>query len=115
MNSSQTQVRPVSSSSPHLILGTAARDHVANSQRPAAAELQRLQNEIFRLQAQLHGKHMELAMEQGERDVARLHMQMMNSALLAHRAFRMECSEAAGHCFFDASGQADQLSRGGAA
>lgn len=114
MSSPQTQAGTVGSSSPHLILGTAAEAHVANSQTSAAA-LQRIQNDIYGLQAQLHGKHMEVAMAQGERDVARLHMQMMNSTLIAHRAFRMASAEAAGHCFFDASGSEDrEAMRGGA-
>lgn len=113
MNSSQTQVEPVGASSSHLILGAAEGANVANYQRSPTAQLQRPQGEVYALQAQLHGKHMELAMEQGDRDVARLHMQMMNSVLLAHRAFRIECSEAAGHCFFDSAGAVDRAARGG--
>lgn len=77
--------------------------------------LQELHDEILGLEAQLAGKRMELAMGQGERDTACQHRRAMEAAIRAHRAFRMACSEAAGHCFFDASGVADRLARGGAA
>lgn len=68
--------------------------------------IQELHDEILGLEAQLAGKRLELAMAQGERDTARQHMHAMNAAVIARRAFRIQCADDAGECFFDAAGAA---------
>ena len=56
-------------------------------------------DDIHRLNAELAGKRMELAMEQGRREVAKEHMQAMHKAINARREFRMSIGVAEG-CFF---------------
>ena len=69
--------------------------------------LQELQDAILGLEAQLAGKHMELAYAMGERDIAHKHRQSMEQAIKAQRGFRIKCG--AGECFFDESGARDAL------
>ena len=76
--------------------------------------LQELQDAILGLEAQLAGKHMELAYALGERDVAHKHRQAMEQAIKAQRDFRIHCGISDGGCFFNAAGHADQV-RGRAA
>ena len=69
--------------------------------------IQELHDEVLGLEAQLHGKRMELAAAQGEIDTARQHMNAMYQAIRARRDFRVQCAEDAGGCFFDAAGAVD--------
>lgn len=65
--------------------------------------IQELQDAILGLDAQLAGKHMELAYALGERDIAHKHRQAMERAIKAQRDFRIRCG-ADGGCFFDQAG-----------
>ena len=69
--------------------------------------LQELQDAILSLEAQLAGKHMELAYAMGERDIAHKHRLAMEQAIKAQRDFRIKCG--AGECFFDQAGARDAL------
>jgi len=75
--------------------------------------LQEIQDSILGLEAELHGKRLELAMGQGERDTARQHLQAMKQSIQTRRDFRIAVSEVQGGCFFDAAGQADRIAMGG--
>ena len=68
-------------------------------------------DDIHRLNAELAGKRMELAMEQGRREVAKEHMQAMHKAINARREFRLSIGLADDGCFFNAAGHADQVRR----
>ena len=74
--------------------------------------LQELQDEILGLEAELHGKRMELSMAKGDRVEAETHMRAMNHVIKERRAFRIDCGTAGGECFFDAAGHADQVLQG---
>lgn len=74
--------------------------------------LQELEDEIMGVEAELHGKRMEFAMAKGERAEAETHMRAMNDVIKRRRAFRINCGTAAGGCFFDAAGHADQVTQG---
>ena len=69
--------------------------------------LQELQDAILSLEAQIAGKHMELAYALGERDIAHKHRLAMEQAIKAQRGFRIKCG--AGECFFDQAGARDAL------
>jgi hypothetical protein len=70
---------------------------------------QQLQDDILGLEAQLHGKQLELAMEQGNRALAQSHMLAMNDAIRAQRALRIQVQEQGGACYFLAAGAVDQV------
>lgn len=76
--------------------------------------LQELHDEILGLEAQLHGKRLELAMAKGEREEAQGHLRAMNHAIQERRAFRINCGTDGGGCYFTAAGHAGQV-RGGVA
>jgi len=67
--------------------------------------LQELQDAVLGLEAQIAGKHMELAYAMGERDIAHKHRQAMEQAIKAQMDFRIKCGD--GECFFDESGARD--------
>lgn len=71
--------------------------------------IQELQDEILGIEAFLHGKRLELALAQGEKETARQHMHAMYSATQKQRDFRIACEEQGGGCFFLAAGAADQV------
>lgn len=72
---------------------------------------QTLLDDIHRLDAELAGKRMELAMSQGRREVAKEHMQAMHKAINLRREFRLSIGLADDGCFFNAAGHADQVRR----
>jgi hypothetical protein len=63
-----------------------------------------IMDDIHRLEGELAGKRMELAMEQGRRGVAKEHMQAMHKAINARREFRLSIGVKDG-CFFDSIGE----------
>ena len=69
--------------------------------------IQELHDEALGLEAQLHGKRLELAMAQGEGGTAGQHLRAMERAIQAQRAFRLNAAGDAGQCFFDAAGESD--------
>lgn len=71
-------------------------------------------DDIHRLNAALAGKRMELAMEQGRREVAKEHMQAMHKAINARREFRMSIGVDEG-CFFADKGDSDRMALQGRA
>ena len=71
-------------------------------------------DDIHRLNAELAGKRMELAMEQGRREVAKEHMQAMHKAINARREFRMSIGVDEG-CFFADKGDSDRMALQGRA
>ena len=70
---------------------------------------QTIVDDIHRLESELAGKRMELAMSQGRREVAKEHMQAMHKAINARREFRLSIGVADGGCYFNARGHADQI------
>lgn len=60
--------------------------------------LQELQDAILSLEAQIAGKHMELAYAMGERDIAHKHRQAMERAIKAQRDFRIKCGQGGTQC-----------------
>lgn len=77
--------------------------------------LQELEDEILGLEAELHGKRMELSMAKGDRVEAETHMRAMNHVIKERRAFRINCEPARGRCFFDAMGERDAAAMKGGA
>lgn len=77
--------------------------------------LQELQDEILGLEAQLHGKRLEMAMAQGNRSEAQQHQNAMYVATKARRDFRIMVAEQGGENYFSAAGEADRLALQGAA
>ena len=72
---------------------------------------QTILDDIQRLEAELAGKRMELAMSQGRRELAKEHMKAMHKAINARREFRLSIGLADDGCFFNAAGHADQVRR----
>lgn len=70
--------------------------------------IQELQDEVLGLEAQLHGKRLELAMAMGERTLAQGHLQNMQRVILQRRDFRIACGTDNDGCFFVAAGDADK-------
>lgn len=70
--------------------------------------IQKLQDDILGLEAQLHGKQLELAYAMGDSTLAEKHMLAMNDATRAQRALRIQVQEQGGGCYFLAAGTVDQ-------
>ncbi|MBP9149233.1 MAG: hypothetical protein KBG00_10675 [Rhodoferax sp.] len=75
--------------------------------------LQELHDDILGLEAALAGKHMELALAQGDKIGGRIFMNRMNELTRERRSFRINISDSRGECYFDAAGQADRMAAGG--
>jgi len=60
--------------------------------------LQELQDAILSLEAQIAGKHMELAYAMGERDIAQKHRLAMEHAIKAQMDFRIKCGQGGTQC-----------------
>ena len=73
--------------------------------------LQEIQDDILGLQAQLAGKHMELAMALGHRTEANQYRMEMEQAVKIRRSYRIAVGTSDGGCFFTAAGHADQVVR----
>ena len=71
--------------------------------------IQEIQDSIFELEAELAGKHIELALAKGEKAVAHHYKHKMHEAIHARRAFRIAVGQDSDECFFDIAGQADRV------
>lgn len=70
---------------------------------------ERADDAIWKVDALLAARLMELAMKAGNRDKANMHRVAMEAAVNKRRALRIAVAERAGGCFFDAAGQVDQV------
>ncbi len=80
---------------------------VAGAQTDFTPE-ERADDAIWKVDALLAGRLMELAMKAGNRDKAHGHRIAMESAVNKRRALRIAVAERVGGCHFDAAGQAHQ-------
>ena len=98
-----------------LNVGKINRAHALRAEKQAMTSLQELQDEILGLEAQLHGKRLEMAMAQGNRSEAQQHQNAIHVATKARRDFRLMVAEQGGENYFSAAGEADRLALQGAA